>query len=74
MEGYLRTHKKVLLEHQRKKKKETFMGKNMQSGIYKGLEKPSNQWMKFNMNPTKVSAIINMQEQLRQKHGSLTKV
>ena len=36
----------------------------MQSEIYKGLEEPSYQWMKCNINPAKVSTIINMQEQM----------
>ena len=38
------------------------MGKKMQIEIYKELEKPSHQWMKCNINPAKVRAIINMQE------------
>ena len=36
----------------------------MQSEISQGLEEPSHQWMKCNINPAKVSAIINMQEQM----------
>ena len=40
------------------------MGKKMQSEISQGLEEPSHQWMKCNINPAKVSAIINMQEQM----------
>ena len=38
------------------------MGKKLQSEIYKRLEELSHQWMKCNIYPVKVSAIINMQE------------
>ena len=55
--------KKVLMDHQKKKKK-TYMEKKVQSEIYKGLVEPSHQWIKCNINPAKVSAIINMQEQM----------
>ena len=47
-----------------KKGKKRDMEKKMQSEIYKGLEEPSHEWMKCNINPAKVSAIINMQEQI----------
>ena len=40
------------------------MGKNIQSEIYKRLKEPSHKWMECNINPAKVSMIINMQEQL----------
>ena len=56
--------RKVLLEHRKKERKETYMGKKMQSEIYKGLEEPSHQWMRCNINPAKVSAIINVQQQM----------
>ena len=56
--------KKVLLDYRRKERKKTYMGKKMQSEIFKGLEEPSHQWMKCNINPAKGSAIINMQEQM----------
>ena len=56
--------KKVLLDHRRKERKETYMQKKMQNEIYKGLEELSHQWMRCNINPAKVSAIINMQEQM----------
>ena len=36
----------------------------MQSEIYKKLEEPSHQWIKCNIYPGKVSAIISMQEQI----------
>ena len=51
------------MDHRRKERKETYMGKKKQSEIYNGLEEPRHQWMKCNINPAKVSAIINMQEQ-----------
>ena len=56
--------KKVLLAHRKKKRIGTYMGKEMQSKIYKGFEAPSHQWMKCNINPAKVSTIINIQEQM----------
>ena len=56
--------KKVLVDHRKKEKKKTYMEKKVQSKIYKELEEPSHQWMKCNVNPAKVSAIINMQEQI----------
>ena len=61
----IRKHiKKVLVDHRRKERKETYMEKKMQSEIYKGPEEPRHQWMKCNINPAKVRAIINMQEQM----------
>ena len=56
--------KKVLWDHRRKERKETYIRKKMQSEICKGIEEPSHQWMKCNINPAKVNAIINMQEQM----------
>ena len=44
--------KKVLLDHRRKERKETYMGKKMQSEIYKGLEELRYQWMKCNIKPS----------------------
>ena len=40
-------------------RQETYTDKKMQSEIYKGLEEPSHQEMKCNINPAKVSTIIN---------------
>ena len=56
--------KKVLLDYRRKERKKTYMEKKMQSEIYKELEEPSHQWIKCSINPAKVSAIINMREQI----------
>ena len=53
---------KVLVDHRKKEKKKTYIEKKVQSEIYKGLEEPSHQWMKCNVNPAKVSAIITIQE------------
>ena len=64
MEGYLGTHKEGAGGPLKKGKKETYKRKKMQSEIYKGLAEPSHQCMKCNINPAKVSAIINMQEQM----------
>ena len=62
--GILEHIKKVLVDHRRKEKMKTYMKKKMQSEIYQRLEEPSHQWRKCNINPAKVSAIINMQEQM----------
>ena len=56
--------KKVLVDHRKKEKKKTYMEKKVQSKIYKELEEPSHQWIKCSINPAKVSAIINMREQI----------
>ena len=56
--------KKELKDERRKTRKEEYAEKKMQSDIYKGLDKSCHQWMKCNIDPKKVSAIINMQEQM----------
>ena len=56
--------KKILVDYRKKERKETYMKKKMQSEIYQRLEEPSHQWRKCNINPAKVGAIINMQEQM----------
>ena len=42
----------------------TYLEKRIQSNIYKDLDESCHQWMKCNMDPKKVSVIINMQEQM----------
>ena len=41
-----------------------YIGKSMQSEIYKGLEERDHQWMRCNVDSRTVSAIIAMQEQM----------
>jgi len=56
--------KKEIREGRRKKRKGAYTEKKMQSEIYKGMDENCHQWMKCNIDPRKVSAIINMQEQM----------
>ena len=63
MEQYLGTSKEGTGGPSKKKRKETYIGKKMLTEIYKGLEEPSHQWIKCNINPAKVSATIKRQEQ-----------
>ena len=51
-------------QERRQNRKEKYLDKKMQSDIYKELDESCHQWMKCNMDPKKVSAIINMQEQM----------
>jgi len=41
-----------------------YMNKSMQSEFYKELDEGGHEWLKCNINPKKVGAIINMQEQM----------
>ena len=41
----------------------------MQSEYYKGFDMESHQWLKCNIDARKVSAIINMQEQMMETRG-----
>jgi hypothetical protein len=45
-------------------RKQTYMEKIMQCDIFKGLDEQSYDWLSGNIDPKKVSAIINMQEQM----------
>ena len=56
--------RKIMREGRRKSRKETYLEKKMQSDIYEQLDERSHQWLKCNIDPRKVSAIINMQEQM----------
>ena len=56
--------KGIIKDSRRTERKEAYAEKRMQSEIYKGLDEGSHQWLRCNMNPGKVSAIINMQEQM----------
>ena len=64
MEGYLRTHKEDTGGPLKKGKQEDMHAKENEKGNYKELEEPCYQWIKCNINPAKVSAIINMQKQM----------
>jgi len=57
IKGYMRAKR-------RERRKETYLEKKMQSEIYKQLDEESFQWMKCNIDPRKVSSIVNMQEQM----------
>ena len=48
---------------------ENYKSKNMQSEHYKGFDMESHQWLKCNIDARKVSAIINMQEQMIETSG-----
>ena len=48
---------------------ENYKSKNMQSEHYKGFDMESHQWLKCNIDARKVSAIINMQEQMIETRG-----
>ena len=52
--------KRKIREQRKKKRKSSYMEKRMQSEIYKGLEESDHQWMRCNMDPRNVSAIIAM--------------
>ena len=43
---------------------EQYKTKKMQSEIYKKLDNDGHEWLKCNIDPTKVAAIANMQEQM----------
>ena len=47
-----------------KARKEAYAEKRMQSDIYQGLDANCHEWMKCNIDPRKVSEIMNMQEQM----------
>ena len=48
---------------------ENYKSKNMQSEYYKGFDMESHQWLECNIDVRKVSAIINMQEQMIETRG-----
>ena len=48
---------------------ENYKSKNMQSEHYKGFDMESHKWLKCNIDARKVSAIINMQEQMIETRG-----
>jgi hypothetical protein len=57
----LKTKMRKSREQHRKRQYEE---KRMQSEIYKGLDDDGHEWLQCNIDPRKVSAIINMQEQM----------
>jgi hypothetical protein len=59
----------------RKKRKESYLGKKMQSEYYQEMDESCHQWLRCNIDPKKVSAIIKMQEQMvESRHGNRTGV
>ena len=61
--------KKKIKERREELRIEKYKSKNMQSEHYKGFDLESHQWLECNIDARKVSAIINMQEQMIETRG-----
>ena len=61
--------KKKIKERREELRIENYKSKNMQSEHYKGFDMESHQWLECNIDARKVSAIINMQEQMIETSG-----
>ena len=61
--------KKKIKERREELQTEKHKSKNMQSEHYKGFDLESHKWLECNIDVRKVSAIINMQEQMIETRG-----
>ena len=61
--------KRKIKERREELRTENYRSKNMQSEHYKGFDMESHQWLKCNIEARKVSAIINMKEQMIETRG-----
>ena len=61
--------KKCFKTETRKKRIETYNGKEMQSEVWRGQDAVCHTWMERNMDPAKTSAIVALQEQMVETKG-----